>query len=58
MFLRVDHTASVRSDMAVLDPTVGRYLEDHAPSLTGFCKSLDELLLIYFLLRNIFQYFN
>lgn len=26
MFLRVDYAASVRSDMAVLDPTVGRYL--------------------------------
>lgn len=55
MFLRVDYAASVRSDMAVLDPTVGRYLEDHAPSLTGFCKSLDELILMYFFPRNIFQ---
>lgn len=50
-FLRADHTASVRSDIAVVDPTVGREqmkmsLMDHATSSMGFWKSLDVLILI------------
>lgn len=57
-FLRADYTASVRSDMAVVDPTVGREqmrmsLKNHATSAVGFWKSLDTLN--YFLLRNVFQ---
>jgi len=50
-FLRADYTASVRSDMAVVDPTVGREqmkmsLKDHATSSMGFWKSLYVLILI------------
>lgn len=50
VFLRADYTASVRSNMVVLDPTVGKEQmrisqRDHGKFLTRFCKPPDVLIL-------------